>query len=287
MAIRRSRSQTVPPLRPGMAIRFRRAASFVPAGIAVLSGADVTMTVSSLHCVSFDPCLVRVALAQDSQKGAAIVKGGWFRARLLRIGEEGLSRGEGHPTNLGLVELECTIAGTHRAGDHSLVLAEVRDVTISEGYPIVYWRRGLHEFRPNYRFMASRGAFEEFVAAWEAGTLPRAQWSHAAHVAIGAYYAVRYPATAFQRTKDGILRYNEAVGIANTETSGYHETLTRFWASVLAKLVERIADPWEAACTAVERLGEERDLHYLYYGFDVVRDTQARRIWVAPDLEGS
>jgi len=270
-----------------MGILFRRAASFVPAGVAVLSGADVTMTVSSLHCASFDPCLVSVALAQDSQKGAAIIKGGWFRARLLRIGEEGLSRGEGHPTNLGLVELECTIGWTHPAGDHYLVLAEVGGVTISEVYPIVYWRRGLHEFYPNYRFMASRGAFEKFVAAWEACTLPKKQWNHAAHVAIGAYYAVRYPATAFQRTKDGILRYNEAVGIANTETSGYHETLTRFWASILAKLVERIADPWEAACTAVEKLGEDRDLHHLYYGFDVVRDTQARRIWIAPDLESA
>ena len=91
---------------------------------------------------------------------------------------------------------------------------------------------------------------------------------------------------AFERTKNGILRYNEAIGTENSDTSGYHETLTRLWANVLAKLVAGCTDPWEAACEAVERFGEDRELHHLYYSFDVVRSTVARRTWVPPDLEG-
>ena len=41
--------------------RFRRAASFVPSGVAVLHAADARMTVSTLQCVSFDPPWVSVA----------------------------------------------------------------------------------------------------------------------------------------------------------------------------------------------------------------------------------
>ena len=286
MAVHFPESNSVFPPRPSMGTLFRRAASFVPSGVAILSASEVTMTVSSLQCASLDPPLVSVALARNSQKGAAIVASRQFHARLLRSGEESLSRGEGAPNGAGIVELRCMIAAIYPAGDHDLVLADVCGISISDGYPLVYWRRGLHEFRPCYSFMASREAFEEFVAEWESGTLPKARWNHAGHVAVGAHYAVRYPATAFQRTKNGILRYNQAVGTANNGTSGYHETLTRLWANILAKIVEGFTDPWDAVCHAVEKLGEDRDLHYLYYSFDVVRDTTARLTWVAPDLEG-
>ena len=137
-----------------------------------------------------------------------------------------------------------------------------------------------------HSFIASRETLDEFVSAWEAGTLPKARWTHAAHVAVGAYYAVRYPCMAFERLKNGIIRYNEAVGTKNSDTSGYHETLTRLWVNVLTKLVDGITDPWKAACEAVDRFGEDRDLHRLYYSFDVVRNLQARHTWIPPDLVG-
>src|SRR5580698_7392010 len=41
--------------------------------------------------------------------------------------------------------------------------------------------------------LESREALDEFIARWEAGTLPKVQWTHAAHVAVGTYYAVCYP----------------------------------------------------------------------------------------------
>jgi hypothetical protein len=71
--------------------------------------------------------------------------------------------------------------------------------------------------------LLTRESFERFVADWEAGTLPKPKWTHAAHVAVGACYTVRYGQRAFEEIKQGILRYNAAVGTANTETSGYHE----------------------------------------------------------------
>jgi hypothetical protein len=138
---------------------------------------------------------------------------------------------------------------------------------------------------PSYSFLDSRDAFERFVQAWEAGRLPKASWTHAAHVAVGACYAVRYGAGALDRIRAGIIRYNTAVGTANTETSGYHETLTRFWTAILATSSAGVTDEWEAACAAVHRFGEARNLHTQYYSFDVVCSPEARRQWLAPDLK--
>jgi hypothetical protein len=135
-------------------------------------------------------------------------------------------------------------------------------------------------------FLASDEAFAAFVTAWEQGTLPPAQWSHAAHVSIGACYAVRHGDGAIAKLRAGIRRYNEAVGTANTATSGYHETLTRFWAGVIAEAVAGYVDERQAACHAVARFGHDRDRPRRAYSFDVVSSLEARRTWIAPDLAG-
>jgi hypothetical protein len=144
----------------------------------------------------------------------------------------------------------------------------------------------LQHLPPRYEFLSTAEAFDAFVAAWEAGALPKAQWTHAAHVAVGACYSVRYPDSALERMRNGILRHNAAVGTPNNDTSGYHETLTRLWLTVLERAVAGFRDHWEAARFAVEHFGEERDLYRLYYSFDVVRSVEARREWVPPDLSG-
>lgn len=135
-------------------------------------------------------------------------------------------------------------------------------------------------------FINSPEALEEFVRAWEKGTLPKEKWTHAAHVVICAYYAVQYRDKSFERMKNGIIRYNEAVGTVNSATSGYHETLTRLWVNVISKLVEGISEPFVAVSKAVETFGDKNELHRLYYTFDVVRDEKARLIWIIPDRQG-
>jgi flavin reductase (DIM6/NTAB) family NADH-FMN oxidoreductase RutF len=275
---------------PDLAARFRRAAGFVPTSVAILSTGDVSMTVSSLHCVSFDPPWVSVCLERDSSTGGEIRRAGRFHARVLRADDPSLARGADSAALPlpDLVTMRCTIGSVTPVGDHHLVLASVDDVSVSDGVPLVYWRRGLHGLpRPAYPFMATREAFAVFVEAWEQTTLPRTAWSHAAHVAIGACYAVRFGDAALERTREGILRYNAAVGVENTNTSGYHETLTRFWAAVLQDATRGCADEWQGACHAVERFGEDRDLHTLFYSFDVVRSIDARRGWVAPDTKNA
>ena len=137
-------------------------------------------------------------------------------------------------------------------------------------------------------YLADEAALEAFIAAWRAGTLPKTAWTHAAHVAVCAYYGwADVPLDeVFAAMKAGIVAYNEAVGTANTPTSGYHETLTRFWAGTVVAHLAAVRQPTrlEAVRAAVAAFGEARNLHAAHYSFDVVRDPSARATWVAPDL---
>jgi len=76
---------------------------------------------------------------------------------------------------------------------------------------------------------------DAFIAAFEAGTLPKEQWTHAAHILTGACYVHALgEAAAIDRMRDRVSAFNLAVGGQNTPTSGYHETVTVFWIKLLA-----------------------------------------------------
>src|SRR5262249_25617962 len=94
------------------------------------------------------------------------------------------------------------------------------------------------------------------------------------------------PEPLLGRMRDGIIRHNEAVGTANTETSGYHETLTRFWSGEICGLVRarNYASRLEAVRAAVAKFGGAPDWFRRFYSFDVLRDRRARKEWIAPDV---
>jgi hypothetical protein len=125
-----------------------------------------------------------------------------------------------------------------------------------------------------------------FVAGWHAGRVSRSEWTHGAHVAVCAYYAFAEDAdTTFAIVKAGILAFARQHGIVHTPTSGYHETLTRFWTLAIVGHVRAsgATSRWAAARSALDRFGDDRDLPQRAYSFDVVRDVRARAEWVAPD----
>src|SRR3981081_4742380 len=128
-------------------------------------------------------------------------------------------------------------------------------------------------------------ALQRFVVGWKAGKLPKAAWTHAAHVAMAAYFAFDHAADAtFAIMKTGILHHNTSVGTPNTEDNGYHETLTRFWSSEIGEFVRtgHFASRLEAVRAAVSAFGSDRDRFRRFYSFDVVRDRRARRGGGAP-----
>ncbi len=57
-------------------------------------------------------------------------------------------------------------------------------------------------------------------------SLPKAEWTHAGHFAA-AIWVLRRPDMDAARDMPGLIRaYNEATGVHNTDSTGYHETIT-------------------------------------------------------------
>jgi hypothetical protein len=138
----------------------------------------------------------------------------------------------------------------------------------------------------DFALLENELTLQRFVEAWKSGKLPKSAWTHAAHVAMAAYFAFDHAADAtFAIMKAGILHHNTSVGTPNTEDNGYHETLTRFWSSDIGEFVRssRFHSRFEGVRAAVTAFGEDRDRYRQFYSFDVVRDRRARREWVAPD----
>lgn len=125
-----------------------------------------------------------------------------------------------------------------------------------------------------------------FVAAFEAGTFPAAQFNHGAHLALATCYVVESDATATARIRANIRRYNEAQGGKNTDDAGYHETLTIFWLALIRASLPANTPCLEAAHLIVDTFAPHRDLFRDYYSFDVVKSKAARLSWVSPDLPG-
>lgn len=131
------------------------------------------------------------------------------------------------------------------------------------------------------------------AAAFRDCTLPEAEWSHEAHLRVGLWHLLRFPpAEAMHRLRDGIRTFNTSCGIANTDTSGYHETITRFYVLIIDHFLgelERCGESREQpvdelAAKLVDRCGDRR-LPLRYFSRELLFSKEARRRWVEPDLE--
>jgi hypothetical protein len=121
-----------------------------------------------------------------------------------------------------------------------------------------------------------------------ARTLPRADWTHEAHLAATTYLLTRRPDVNLDRDLRSIISgYNESVGGVNDETQGYHETITRlFLHGVRLFLAE--ADQDEPLYELVNELllspMGRRDWPLRFYSGERLFSVQARRQFVPPDL---
>ncbi|QNI37311.1 hypothetical protein [Edaphobacter albus] len=135
---------------------------------------------------------------------------------------------------------------------------------------------------------SSETEIDAFLAAFEGCTLPKAEWTHAAHLLTGACYVHTLGReAAIAKMRSCVRQYNESVGGKNTSTSGYHETITVMWIRLLDHLLRESASMHRAkfAALAVERFGPQRDIFREYYDFDLPGSTEARMHWVEPTLK--
>ena len=118
-------------------------------------------------------------------------------------------------------------------------------------------------------------------------TLPKAEWTHHAHLRAGLWHVMQHgPIVALDLLRVRISSYNESVGTANTDSSGYHETLTRFYVTVIDRFLsaaDRGAD-MDALAQQLIALHGDRRLPLHYYSESRLFSPVARRSWVEPDL---
>ncbi len=118
-------------------------------------------------------------------------------------------------------------------------------------------------------------------------SLPKREWTHAAHFAA-AFWVLRHPDMHAMRDMPGLIRaYNEATGVPNTDTGGYHETITM--ASLRAARAWLAARPHAPLHEALNELlaGEYGRSDWLlsYWSKPLLFSVAARRAWVGPDLK--
>lgn len=142
------------------------------------------------------------------------------------------------------------------------------------------------EYRP--RLFKSDAEIDHIGEGLLACTLPRAEWTHEAHLAATTYLLTRRPDVAIDKELPGIIRrYNESVGGVNDDTQGYHETITRvFLHGVRLFLAE--ADPGEPLHELINELllspMGRRDWPLRFYSAERLFSVDARRRFVPPDV---
>jgi hypothetical protein len=130
-------------------------------------------------------------------------------------------------------------------------------------------------------------ALDALVRAFQDTTLPRDQWTHGAHLAVGMWYLSRYsPAETLDRLREDIRTLNRAHGVSNSATSGYHESITRAYVTLLAQWCD--AFPHASAAERVETLLASplaaTDVLHNFYSRERLIAVDARARWVEPDL---
>ena len=118
-------------------------------------------------------------------------------------------------------------------------------------------------------------------------TLPKRLWTHAGHFAAASWIIARRPDLDAARDMPGLIRaYNISVGGLNTDSAGYHETITQASLRATRAFLAGCPDtPLHAACNRLlaSNLGQP-DWLLAYWSRTCLFSRAARLGWVEPDI---
>ena len=121
-----------------------------------------------------------------------------------------------------------------------------------------------------------------------ATSLPRADWTHEAHLAACLWLLVERPDVLPERDLPQIIRtYNVRSGGENTDSAGYHETLTQLYITGVRMVLAQVG----GSGALVDRVNAllaspmaPRDWPLRFWSRERLFSVDARRGWVEPDL---
>ena len=119
-------------------------------------------------------------------------------------------------------------------------------------------------------------------------SLPKENWTHFAHLRVGLWHVMRHtPAETRDLLRARISAFNQAKGGENTASTGYHETVTRFYVHVIGRFLasaDVLRPSEELERELIGRYGD-KELPLQYYTRERLFSSEARLGWVAPDLQ--
>lgn len=141
-----------------------------------------------------------------------------------------------------------------------------------------------HEIRYYFDDAAVRHVGEGLLAR----SLPKAEWTHEAHLAACLWLLTERPDINVERDLPAIISgYNEAVGGVNDVTQGYHHTITLTYVAAIRAFLAAIRDdlPLVEKVNALLAAPEgRRDWALTLYSRDRLFSVQARLGYLPPDL---
>jgi len=130
---------------------------------------------------------------------------------------------------------------------------------------------------------------KELVAQFERCSLPKEKWTHEAHFVMAFWYCSHQPIPlAMQSIRNGIKKYNVSVGGANTDDSGYHETITVFYTRIIINclLKKNSTQNFEQKLAGLfQQPFLAKDFPLQYYSKNLLMSKDARKQWIAPDIQ--
>ena len=148
---------------------FRRAWSNFATGVTVITTRDAEklhgMTANGVTSVSLEPPLALVVIAHERNTHPLVMKTGRFGISVLSSDQQDVARYYTQPAEersvsdapktqvLGnalviadaLSGMDCRVVDSFEAGDHTIFVGEVEQITLGEGEPLLYYRSGFGE----------------------------------------------------------------------------------------------------------------------------------------------
>ncbi len=140
------------------------------------------------------------------------------------------------------------------------------------------------------RLFADDSAVRHIGEGLLARTLTREEWTHEAHLAATAWLILERLGILPERDLPAIIRrFNESVGGVNSDTEGYHETITQCFIIGVRRYLGRTdaSRPLVAKVNGLLRAEEgRRDWPLRFYSARRLFSVEARLRWVEPDWQG-
>ena len=139
-----------------------------------------------------------------------------------------------------------------------------------------------------YQF-SSDAEVERLVEAFIACKLPEKEWTHGAHWAGAFYIIVKRPDIEAERDMpDMIRRFNISIGSENTDSAGYHETITQ-GSLIIARMFLGAQNDDLRLYEICNRLFATKfgrsDWLFDFWTKEILFSVKARREWVEPNIK--